>query len=224
MTCSSPAATKVISKFEGTSGYAVKLISDPEDRVFRRMKLSKHADLYLSITPKLIERARDLDLSKDDEVVCLIRPALITAPLNPLEIDSVDKLKDVDIRLGIDKRDTTLGIITKQLFEKNGFDWEEVCQAVYLPAESETELVEGIRNGMIDVAVIWKMVAMEAERVEYVEIDPKENASLPVMAMELDKSEHPQAVADLIAFMKSPEGQKIWEKFGFTGLKEVDQP
>lgn len=218
----SSSVTQIVSKFEKTSDYTVKLIVDPEDRVFRRMKLSNHADLYLSITPHLIEEATDFGLSKGGEEVAYVKPAMITAPLNPLEIDSFNALKEADIRFGINKQNTTLCVITKLLFEKNGYDWEEACQAVYLPAESEMELFEGIRNGMADVAIVWDMTAQQEDRIEYIEMVPGESVCMPVIAMKLDKSEHPQAVDDLIAFMQSPEAQEIWEEFGLSSSKEVN--
>lgn len=209
-----PAVEKVVSEFQGESGYQIQLICDPEDRVFRRMKLSKHADLFISITPELIEQSLDLDMCIDDEKICGIMPVMITAPLNPLRIQSLSDLDEADLRIGVNNPDTTLGKMTRRLFEENGFDWEEVRQAIHYPSENEAALIETLQNSAIDVGLIWSMTALEAERIEYVTIDPDVNVNLSVVAMTLKKSEHPEAATDLVRFMKSPKMKEIWKKFG----------
>lgn len=211
----SPAVTKVVSQFEKQSNYAVKLIFDPEDRAFRRMKLSKHADLFIAITPELIEKANAFELAKEQETVCNIVPILITAPLNPMEIDSVEVLRKQDsIRLGIVDPDTTFGKVTKEFFEKNGFDWEVVNQALHYPAENEAELFDAFSTSKIDLAVVWDVTARQYERITRVPIPPERNSRLPVVAMLLKKSEHPEAVSELYRFLKSPEAQTMWTESG----------
>ena len=215
-----PAFTEIASQFEDASDYTVKLIFNPEDRAFRRMKLSNHADLFVSITPHLIEKTQNYGLSDCGEEICSITPTFITMALNPKNIASMSFFNEEDIRIGIDKGETTtLSTATRQLFEKNGFEWDEICQAIYLPAEDEATMIESIQNNGIDIGIIWTTTGKQQDRLNCVTIPENENVSLPIVAMKLKTTEHPEAVADLVKFMKSPEAQAVWEENGFSKTK-----
>ena len=209
-----PAMTEIVKKFESKSGYTVKLFSEQEDRACKQMMLSNHKDMYISMIPALVDQTVSQGLGKNPETICHIVPTMVTAPLNPRGIDSIEDFRKADIRFGICEEDTFLGETTRRLLEKNGFTGEEVHDLLHQLASDEACLIEDIQNSMIDVGVVWCITARHAERVGVAEITPRKNVRLPVVAMELKESEHPEVTAKLKEFMRSPEAGAIWEKSG----------
>ena len=217
-----PAMTEIVKKFESKSGYTVKLFCEQEDRACKQMMLSNHKDMYISMIPALVDQTVSLGLSKDPETICYIVPAMVTAPLNPREIDSLEDFRKADIRFGICQEDTFLGVTTQRLLKKNGFTGEDVHDLLHQLAPDEACLIQDIQESMIDVGIVWCITARHAERVGVAEITPGKNVRLPVVALELKKSEHPEVTTELREFMKSPEANAIWEKNGLEPCDEAE--
>ncbi|MGD9128195.1 MAG: substrate-binding domain-containing protein [Planctomycetia bacterium] len=209
-----PAIEKIVEEFQAKSGYQVELILDPEDRVFRRMKLSEHADLYISMVPSLVDRTISLGRSKKAVPICYMVPVMMTASLNPNGMDSIDDFKKADTRFGLCDEDTILGDTSKRILEKNDFPWKDAYPLLHLPARDEETLISSIHDCVINVAIVWGVTAQHADRVEVVKIPKRENVRLPIFALELTKSKHPEATAELVKFMKSPAANKIWKENG----------
>ena len=76
-----------------------------------------------------------------------------------------------------------------------------------------------IREGIADAGPVWISEALYQERIgspiSFVRIPPADNVTASYMASMLRSAPHPRAAQAFLAFLKSPQAQRIFRSYGF---------
>ncbi|MGE7385257.1 molybdate ABC transporter substrate-binding protein [Streptomyces sp. NPDC004126] len=147
----------------------------------------------------------------DPEVIAKNRLVIATAPGNPMKIGSLKDLADTKVKVVLAAPEVPAGRYSKEILDKQGIAVKPVSQEPNVRAAlSKVEL------GEADAALVYKTDAEAAKgKVDAVEIPDDQNAVASYPAASLKASKSPEAAAEFVTWLASPEAQKILRAAGF---------
>lgn len=171
-----PTVQKILDDYEQRYGVKVEVHAHGSGTLFGQVKteseLGSAPDLYLSAEDTYLTQGRADGVLAEVLPIGTQRPVLIVAPGNPLGITSLADLADPanEIDFGIANEGAAVGKKTRAIAEVMGF--REAIEA-NRKTEQETvvALVDAVRVGALDAAVVWDTIAAMTDGVEVVD-DP----------------------------------------------------
>src|SRR5690606_37380035 len=136
---------------------------------------------------------------------------ILTAKSNPLRIEGLADLARSDVRFALCAAPVPCGHLGREVLDRAGVDAEPVGSEANVKA-----VVAKVVSGEVDAGIVYvtdaRAVAREASSVP---IPAAENvvASYPI-AVTTD-ADRPRAARAFVAFVRSPDGQKILASHGF---------
>lgn len=171
-----PTVEKILKDYEERSGIRVEVHAHGSGTLYGQIKteseLGSAPDLYLTAEDSYLERGRTEGIIAEVIPIGTQRPVLIVAPGNPLGIASLADLADPakGIDFGIANEGAAVGKKARAIAQEMGI-LDEI--ETYRKTEQETvvALVDAVRVGALDAAVVWDTIAAMADGIEVVE-DP----------------------------------------------------
>jgi len=171
-----PTVQKILDDYGQRYGVKVEVHAHGSGTLFGQVKteseLGSAPDLYLSAEDTYLTQGQADGVLAEVLPVGTQRPVLIVAPGNPLGITSLRDLADPQnaIDFGIANEGAAVGKKTRAIAEAMG-----IREAIEANRKTEQEtvvaLVDAVRVGALDAAVVWDTIAAMTDGVEVVD-DP----------------------------------------------------
>ncbi|XAM01359.1 extracellular solute-binding protein [Phycisphaeraceae bacterium D3-23] len=171
-----PTVQKILDDYEARYGVKVEVHAHGSGTLFGQIKteheLGTAPDLYLSAEDSYFDEGRDAGILAEVLPIGTQRPVLIVAPGNPKNITSLADLADPanGIDFGIANEGAAVGKKTRAIAEAMGIR-DALVQNRKTEQETVVALVDAVRVGALDAAVVWDTIAAMTDGVEVVQ-DP----------------------------------------------------
>ncbi|MEU8619118.1 molybdate ABC transporter substrate-binding protein [Streptomyces sp. NPDC048623] len=158
---------------------------------------------------------RSMDKVKGDTgapaVIAKNRLVIATGEGNPLKVDELKDLADSRLKVVLAAPEVPAGKYSKQILDKQKLTVKPVSQEPNVRA-----VLSKVELGEADAGLVYKTDAESAaDKVDAVEIPDDQNAIAQYPAATLKDSKNAEAATAFVAWLSSPEGQKILQDAGF---------
>ncbi|MFI1471446.1 molybdate ABC transporter substrate-binding protein [Streptomyces wuyuanensis] len=145
------------------------------------------------------------------EVIARNRLVIATAEGNPDGIDDLEDLADPELKVVLAAPEVPVGRYSKKILDARKISVKPVSQEPNVRA-----VLSKVELGEADAGIVYKTDAATApDKVDAVEIPDVQNAIAEYPAATLKTSKNAAAAAEFVAWLSSPEGQKILRDAGF---------
>jgi accessory colonization factor AcfC len=144
--------------------------------------------------------------------------AILVPNGNPAAVKDLKDLTRDDVRVGVAKQGSLQGVWEAVSLRAGMF--EDIRGRITEVSVGSSDLMGVLARREVDAAIGWASSALLApERIETVPIDPRwctwRTTSMGITPW----SKRRPVAEEFIKFNRSPEGQEIWQKFGWKELK-----
>lgn len=144
-------------------------------------------------------------------VIARNRLVIATGEGNPHKVGALKDLADTKLKVVLAAPGVPAGKYSKQILDKQKIEVKPVSQEPNVRA-----VLSKVELGEADAGLVYKTDADSAkDKVDAVEIPDDQNAVATYPAAALKDSENGEAAAAFVAWLSSPEGQKILQDAGF---------
>ncbi|MGW0188659.1 molybdate ABC transporter substrate-binding protein [Streptomyces sp. NPDC003362] len=158
---------------------------------------------------------KSMDKVKSDAgtptIIAKNRLVIATGKGNPHKVDELKDLADGDLKVVLAAPEVPVGKYSRQILDAQGIAVKPVSQEPNVRA-----VLSKVELGEADAGLVYKTDAESAaDKVDAVRIPDAQNAVAEYPAATLKDSENAEAAAAFVAWLSSPEGQKILQDAGF---------
>ncbi|MFD3333654.1 molybdate ABC transporter substrate-binding protein [Streptomyces sp. NPDC058700] len=144
-------------------------------------------------------------------VIARNRLVIATAEGNPFEIDALKDLADTRLKVVLAAPEAPVGKYSAKILEAQRITVRPVSQEPNVRA-----VLSKVELGEADAGLVYRTDAESAEeKVDAVEIPDAQNAVAAYPAATVNDSKNAAAAAAFVAWLSSPEAQKIFQDAGF---------
>jgi len=217
-----PPIEVLVQEFSSTEHVNIVVDYAGGEVLLSKMKLSGQGDLYMPGDNRYVDKAAEQNLIASRRCVCYFVPTILVGKGNPKMIRSLPDLARADVRVGLgDPRATPIGLVSRELFQKNGIPWEKVERAVTFQSATVNELGIQVQTGALDAVIVWDAVAKQyAQHADEVPIPLKHNIVSTVDMAILVSARHPDLARRFAEFVGSNRGRQVFSQHGYR----VDDP
>ncbi|MBP2638412.1 MAG: molybdenum transporter, periplasmic molybdate-binding protein [Firmicutes bacterium] len=180
------------------------------------------ADVFISAANNQVDALAKKNLVNPASRRSLVSNELVLIiPKNsPLEINGFQDLdKPGVIHYGLGEPQTVpAGQYGVEVLKKLGI-WEKVQNKAVL-AKDVRAILSYVETGDAEAGIVFSTVAATSDKVKIVATAPKDSHEPIVFpGVVLTNSKHPEAAQDFLDYLTSPEGMKVFKKYGFTEVQ-----
>ncbi|MFJ6410664.1 molybdate ABC transporter substrate-binding protein [Streptomyces hydrogenans] len=144
-------------------------------------------------------------------IIAKNRLVIATGEGNPFKVDELKDLADTKLKVVLAAPEVPAGKYSKQILDKQKITVKPVSQEPNVRA-----VLSKVELGEADAGLVYKTDAATAtDKVDAVEIPDDQNAIAQYPAATIKDSKNAEAAAAFVAWLSSPEGQKILQDAGF---------
>ncbi|MEU9860180.1 molybdate ABC transporter substrate-binding protein [Streptomyces sp. NPDC047971] len=144
-------------------------------------------------------------------IIAKNRLVVATGEGNPHKVDDLKDLADTKLKVVLAAPEVPAGKYSKQILDAQKITVKPVSQEPNVRA-----VLSKVELGEADAGLVYKTDAESAkDKVDAVEIPDAQNAIAQYPAATLKDSKNAEAAAAFVAWLSSPEGQKILQDAGF---------
>ncbi len=209
-----PAIEETITAFEEREGVIVERSYNGCGILVGQMKSGKTPDAYFACDTEFMDQVPDLfpepvNVSQN-ELIILVKKG------NPFDIGSLRDLTKDGLRVGIGhEKQCAMGWLTQNTFREGGIQ-EEVMENVKVQSPTGDFLVNQLKNGALDAAVVYlSNAAGSGDVVDAVRIQGLECSVATQPFAISPESPHAQTASRLFARLCSVESQAMFADKGF---------
>ncbi|WP_411102695.1 molybdate ABC transporter substrate-binding protein [Streptomyces sp. cmx-4-9] len=145
------------------------------------------------------------------KVIAKNRLVIAAGKGNPFKIDDLKDLADPKIKVVLAAPEVPVGRYGKEILDKQGVAVKPVSQEPNVRA-----VLSKVELGEADAGLVYKTdSAKSGDKVVAVDIPDAQNAVASYPAATLKESRHAEAAAAFVAWLSTPEAQKILQDAGF---------
>ncbi|MEU6864473.1 molybdate ABC transporter substrate-binding protein [Streptomyces sp. NPDC046876] len=149
--------------------------------------------------------------TNDPTVIAKNRLVIATGKGNPFKIAGLKDLADTKIKVVLAAPEVPVGRYSKQILDAQKVEVKPVSQEPNVRA-----VLSKVELGEADAGLVYKTdSAKSADKVDTVEIPDDQNAVASYPAATVKQSKNAEAAAAFVAWLSSPEAQKILQDAGF---------
>lgn len=217
---------ELIKEFENETGIKVVVDYGGSGEILAKLELGE-GDVFIPGAYYYMEIAlrKHLVVPTTVKNVTLHIPVIAVPSGNPGHVHGLRDLLRPGIRIALgDPRACAIGRVALKLFKKNGL-WnlyeEKLKRGEIVFAPTVNQLLIYVVTRQVDAAIVWEDMVTWAQakgRIEIIEIPPSQNiiktipAAVTVFA---EKHGVYREALEFVKFITSPQGIKVWEKWGF---------
>ncbi|MER5488656.1 molybdate ABC transporter substrate-binding protein [Streptomyces sp. NPDC002812] len=189
--------TKVTFSFAGSQELAAQV------------KQGAPADALVTADTKTMEGL--LAQTNDPAIIAKNRLVIATGKGNPFKIAGLKDLADTKIKVVLAAPEVPVGRYSKQILDAQKIEVKPVSQEPNVRA-----VLSKVELGEADAGLVYKTDTLKSgDKVAVVEIPDAENAVASYPAASLKGSKNAEAAAAFVAWLTTPEAQKILQDAGF---------
>ncbi|MBP2585594.1 molybdate transport system substrate-binding protein [Streptomyces sp. PvR006] len=144
-------------------------------------------------------------------IIAKNRLVIATGEGNPFKVDGLEDLADTKLKVVLAAPEVPAGKYSKQILDAQKVTVKPVSQEPNVRA-----VLSKVELGEADAGLVYKTdAASAADKVDAVEIPDDQNAIAKYPAATIKDSKNAEAAAAFVAWLSSPEGQKILQDAGF---------
>ncbi|WP_031081349.1 molybdate ABC transporter substrate-binding protein [Streptomyces sp. NRRL WC-3549] len=144
-------------------------------------------------------------------VIAKNRLVIATAKGNPEKVENLKDLADPGLKVVLAAPEVPVGRYGQQILEAQKIEVKPVSQEPNVRA-----VLSKVELGEADAGLVYKTDAATAtDKVEAIDIPDEQNAVASYPAATLKTSQHSEAAAAFVAWLSTPEAQKILADAGF---------
>ncbi|WP_137990873.1 molybdate ABC transporter substrate-binding protein [Streptomyces vilmorinianum] len=144
-------------------------------------------------------------------VIAENRLVIATGEGNPRSVDELKDLGDARLKVVLAAPEVPAGRYSRKILDAQGISVRPVSQE-----PSVRSVLSKVELGEADAGLVYRTdAASAADKVDAVEIPDAQNAVASYPAATLNSSKHPEAAAAFVAWLSTPEAQKILRDAGF---------
>ncbi|MGW2118946.1 molybdate ABC transporter substrate-binding protein [Streptomyces zhihengii] len=144
-------------------------------------------------------------------VIARNRLVIATGEGNPFKVDDLKDLADPKLKVVLAAPEVPAGKYSRQILDAQKITVKPVSQEPNVRA-----VLSKVELGEADAGLVYKTDAdSAADKVDAIEIPDAQNAIAEYPAATLKQSENAEAAAAFVAWLSSPDGQKILQDAGF---------
>ncbi|MFF0429032.1 molybdate ABC transporter substrate-binding protein [Streptomyces sp. NPDC004520] len=167
------------------------------------------ADVLVTADTKSMDKVK-ADTSAPT-VIARNRLVIATGKGNPFKVDELRDLADTKLKVVLAAPEVPAGKYSKKVLDAQKITVKPVSQEPNVRA-----VLSKVELGEADAGLVYKTDAESAkDKVDAVEIPDAQNAIAQYPAATLKESKNSEAAAAFVAWLSSPEGQKILQDAGF---------
>jgi molybdate transport system substrate-binding protein len=211
---------EIVTAFETTHPEVEVTLNFAGSNTLRaQIEQGAQADVFASANTKEMDTlvASGLVLAVAPRTFSTNRLVVITPEDNPAGLDTFDDLAHPDLKLVLAAEEVPIGRYTRLVLENAGPDFK--AQVLENTASNETtvkQVLAKVQLGEADAGVVYASDAVAAPDLPVIEIPPKWNVLAEYPIAPLKNALHPELTDVFVAFVLSPQGQVILQKWGFT--------
>ncbi|MGW0748568.1 molybdate ABC transporter substrate-binding protein [Streptomyces sp. NPDC002587] len=191
--------TKVTFSFAGSQELAAQV------------KQGAPADALVTADTRTMDGVKAETQTGEATVIAMNRLVIATGKGNPFKIAGLKDLADTKIKVVLAAPEVPVGRYSKEILEKQGVTVKPVSQEPNVRA-----VLSKVELGEADVGLVYRTdSAKSGDKVVAVEIPDEQNAVASYPAAALKQSKNPGAAAAFVAWLSTPEAQKILQDAGF---------
>lgn len=217
-----PAIEETIKRFQDREGVDVTTVYNGCGILVGQMKTGQRPDAYFACDVEFMNQVTDL--FPEPVQVSENQLVIIVPKGNPKEISSLKDLAKPDLRVGIGhEKQCAMGWITQVTFKEGGVQ-QEVMKNVTVQSPTGDLLVNQMRAGSLDAAVVYLSNAAGAQgELDAIQIQglPCSTAVQPWAVYK--ESKHSQTASRLFQAIVSPEGKADFASEGFGWQLKTDE-
>jgi molybdenum ABC transporter molybdate-binding protein len=194
-----------------------------------QMEQGAEADLFLSADLSHIQAMQKEGLVDQFQPVSHGHEVIVVQKGNPKVIKSVTDLAGKSLKLIIGVDTVPIGKYTRTIFKNAdaayGSEFTKKTMGHVVSMESDVkQVLQKVALGEADAGIVYRsdVTPKFKEKVEVIEIPPSINAESTNYIAVLKNAPHEKAGQDLLQYMVSPEGQAVFEKYGYDPLKKEE--
>ncbi|WP_405446000.1 molybdate ABC transporter substrate-binding protein [Streptomyces erythrochromogenes] len=147
----------------------------------------------------------------DPKIIAKNRLVIAAGKGNPFKIDELKDLADTKVKVVLAAPEVPVGRYSKQILDAQKIEVKPVSQEPNVRA-----VLSKVELGEADAGLVYKTdSAKSGDKVVTVEIPDDQNAVASYPAATLKQSKNAEAAAAFVAWLSTPEAQKILQDAGF---------
>lgn len=204
--------------FKDKIGVEAQFTYGGSTQLISQILMTDKGDVILPGDVENLKALRENDKIGTEKPVVYHIPVLVVPQGNPANIKSLDDLKNPGIKIVLgDPEANPIGKLSKKVLTEKGI-YEQVKPNIVTRTATVNEMFAYLDMRQVDAAIIWEDNLIDNEKIEIVEIPDLEKYIKKVPVATLKCSENPELATQFMDFVSSPEGIKIWEKWGFKPI------
>ena len=221
---SKPAMEEAAATFGQKAGVEVDVHFGGSGTMLSNLIMSKRGDVFIPGSPDYMLKAERQGIVNSEKVAILayLVPSILVQKGNPKGIRSLDDLGKEGIKVGIGNPEAVcVGLYAVEVLETSGL-LDHVGKNVTVHAESCSKTAALIAMKKVDAILGWRVFSKwNPDAIEAVPIAPEHVPRLAyVPAGICTTSESPELAEKFIEFLTSPEGRRIFAKWGYLASEE----
>ncbi|WP_030157690.1 molybdate ABC transporter substrate-binding protein [Streptomyces sp. NRRL S-244] len=149
--------------------------------------------------------------TNDPTVIAKNRLVIAAGKGNPFKVDELKDLADTKIKVVLAAPEVPVGRYSKQILDAQKIEVKPVSQEPNVRA-----VLSKVELGEADAGLVYKTDTLKSgDKVSVVDIPDAENAVASYPAATLKASKNAEAAAAFVAWLSTPEAQKILQDAGF---------
>jgi molybdate transport system substrate-binding protein len=216
---SKPPVEEAARAFQEKTGIEVYLTFGGSGSLLSQIELSKSGDLYIPGSPDYMvkaERQGMVDPSSEQKIAYLV-PVMAVPRGNPANIKSLADLARPGVRVGIGNPEAVcLGLYAVEIFDFNHM-LDSVSQNIVVHAKSCEDTATLVSLKSVDAVIGWDVFQhWDPADIEVVYLAPEQLPRIAyVPGAVLKFSSNADNARKFLEFLVSPEGQAIFQKWGY---------
>ncbi|SDN93960.1 molybdate transport system substrate-binding protein [Desulfonauticus submarinus] len=188
--------------------------------LFGMIATGKYCDIFIPGAYKYTQDAlkNGWIIQKSIKNLVLHIPVIVVPKGNPAHINTLSDLAKPGIKVALgDPKSPAIGKVSKKLLTNLGI-YKEVLKNTKVLAPTVNQLLIYVALKQVDAAIIWQDLTAWAEnknKIQIIPISPQNNIIKTIPTAITIACKQKKLAALFNEYISSPEGLKIWEKWGF---------
>jgi len=206
---------EMLATFQNNTGVHMQISYGAANVLLQQLKLRPYGDVFIPADRYYTDQAIKAGIAQEPSLFAYLIPVIMVHKGNPHKIQSLADMTRKDIRVGlVDERIGAIGRLFVALLKKNHIRLSDV-HTVY-NAPMVCELANAVKLKSIDVAIVWRPIAMSYPKdADFITIPSDRNIVVPVSAGIIKISSNKTDARKFLQFMTSKAGKSILEKYNY---------
>lgn len=212
---------EIATAFEAShSGVDVMFNFAGSNTLRAQIEQGAQADVFASANTKEMDALVSAGLVETPQIFLDNRLVIVTPTNNPAELSTFSELASPNLTLVLAAEDVPAGRYARQMLDNAGTEFKtQVLVSVVSNENSVKQVLAKVKLGEADAGIVYKSDAVAAPELPVIEIPTELNVQAEYPIVTLRDAPNPGLADAFVAFVLSPQGQAILQKWGFTPIQ-----